>query len=63
MSWEFESTTFTEQTLKSETGIGVGNGMLANHDNDDVKKYKELLIMCGGKFYSRTTTMLDGISY
>lgn len=42
-SWEFESTTFTEQTLKSETGIGVGNGMLANRDNDDVKKHKELL--------------------
>lgn len=51
-SWEFESTTFTEQTLKSETGIGVGNGMLANRDNDDVKKHKELLTCATESFYN-----------
>lgn len=49
-----------EQTLKSETGIGVGNGMLANRDNNDVKNYKELLICVVESFVVR---ILNRINY
>lgn len=42
-SWEFESTTFTENAKKWNWNRR-SNGMLANRDNDDVKIYKELLI-------------------